>query len=91
VDDFDRQVTFDVRARALDVASAREGVTAAAEGIRAAADAERAVGERYRAGVATSTEVLDAQVARLQAELDRARATAALRLAEARLERAVGR
>ena len=42
-------------------------------------------------GVATSTDVLDAQVARLQAELDRTRAIANVRLAEARLERAVGR
>ena len=57
----------------------------------AATDAERVVGERYRAGVATSTDVLEAQVARLQAELDRTRAVANVRLAEARLERAVGR
>jgi len=41
--------------------------------------------------VATSTDVLDAQVARLQAELDRARAVAGVRMAEARLERALGR
>jgi outer membrane protein TolC len=54
-------------------------------------EAERVVGERFKAGVLTSTEVLDALVARLQAELDRARAIAAVRLAEARLERALGR
>jgi outer membrane protein TolC len=35
--------------------------------------------------------VLDAQVALLQAELDRTRSVANLRLAEARLERALGR
>ena len=38
----------------------------------------------------TSTDVLDAQVALLQAELDRTQAVAALRLAAARLERAMG-
>ena len=38
-----------------------------------------------------NTDVLDAQVARLQAELDRTRAVANVRLAEARLERALGR
>jgi outer membrane protein TolC len=49
------------------------------------------VAERYTVGVATSTEVLDAQLALLQAELDRTRALAAIRLAEARLDRALGR
>ena len=91
IEDFDRQVSFEVRARSLELASSREGVTAAEEEVRAAADAERVVGERYKAGVATTTDVLDAQVARLQAELDRARAIANVRLAEARLERAIGR
>jgi outer membrane protein TolC len=47
--------------------------------------------ERYRAGVATSAEVLDAEVAALEAELERTRALANVRLAEAALERAVGR
>jgi outer membrane protein TolC len=89
--DFDRQATFEVRARALELDSSRQSVTAADEEIRAAAEAERVVGERYRAGVATTTDVLDAQVARLQAELDRTRALANVRLAEARLERALGR
>ena len=91
VADFDRQTTFEVRTRTLELDSSREAVTAADEEIRAAAEAERVVGERYRAGVATTTDVLDAQVARLQAELDRTRAVANVRLAEARLERAVGR
>ena len=47
--------------------------------------------ERYGAGVATSTEVLDAEIAVLQAELDRTRAMASLRVAEAGLTRAAGR
>jgi outer membrane protein len=91
IEDFDRQAAFEVRARTLELESNREAVTAADDGIRAAVEAERVVGERYRAGVATSADVLDAQVARLRAELDRARAVAGVRLAEARLERALGR
>jgi outer membrane protein TolC len=90
VADFDREVTFEVRARALELESNEQAVTAADDEVRAAAEAERVVGERYRAGVATATDVLDAQVARLQAELDRTRAVANVRLAEARLERAIG-
>ena len=91
IEDLDRELTFEVRSRALELASSRQAVTAADDAVRAAVEAERVVGERYRAGVATATEVLDAQVARLQAELDRTRAVADVRLAEARLERAVGR
>jgi outer membrane protein TolC len=90
VDQFDRDVTFEVRARRQELDSSRAAVTAADDELRAAAEAERVVGERYRAGVATNTDVLEAQVARLQAELDRTRAVAGVRLAEARLERAIG-
>ena len=88
--DFDRTLTFEVRQRRLEFASSLAAIAAADEEVRAAADAERAVGERYRAGVATSTDVLEAQVARLQADLDRTRAVADARLAEARLARATG-
>jgi len=90
IDNFDREVTFEVRARALELESSQQAVTAADDEVRAAVEAERVVGERYQAGVATATDVLDAQVARLQAELDRTRAVANVRLAEARLERAIG-
>jgi outer membrane protein len=91
IDDFDRQVTFEVQARSLELASSRQAVTAADDEVRAATETERAVGERYRSGVATTTDVLEAQVARLQADLDRTRAIADVRLAQARLERAIGR
>ena len=91
VEDFDRQVTFEVRARSLELDASREAIAAADDGIRAAAETERVVKERFSQGVATNTDVLDAQFARLQAELDRTRAIADVRLAEARLERALGR
>jgi outer membrane protein len=90
ITEFDRQVTFEIEARRLDVESSRAAIEAAQEGIDAAVEARRVLGERYQAGVATSTDVLDAEVAVLQAELDRTRAVAAFRLAEARLARATG-
>ena len=49
------------------------------------------VTERYGAGVIAQTEVFDADVALLEAELDRTRAIAGVRFAEARLARALGR
>lgn len=91
ITEFDRQNAFDVEARRLELDSARAAITAAEQGIRSAVEARRVVGERYAAGVVTSTDVLDAEVAVLQAELDRTRAVASARLAEARLERALGR
>ena len=90
IDEFDRQATFELQARRLEMTASRAAIDAAQEGIDAAVEARRVVGERYRAGVATSTEVLDSEVAVLQAQLDRTRAVASLRLAEARFARASG-
>jgi outer membrane protein len=91
VEDFDRQVTFEVRQRQLEAASSVAAIAAADDEVRAAREAERVTTERNRVGVATSTDVLQAQVARLQAELDRTRAVANARVAQARLDRALGR
>jgi outer membrane protein len=88
--DFDRQVAFEVRQRRLEVDSSRAAIVAAADGVRSAAEAFRVVGERFNAGVATNTDVLDAETALLQARLDQTRALANARLADARLARAVG-
>ena len=89
--EFDSVVALEVRQRLLEIDSGRAAVAAAADSVRAATEASRVVGERYRAGVIAQTEVLDAEVARLQAELDRTRALASVRFAEARLARALGR
>ena len=88
--EFDSLVELEVRQRRLDLEAGRAAVRAAADGVRSAAEARRVVGERFTQGVATSTDVLEAQVALLQADLDRARALASVHIAEARLRRAVG-
>ena len=84
-------IAVDIAQRRLDLDSARASIGAADEGVRSATEARRVVSERFTVGVATSTEVLEAQVALLQAELDRTRALASIKLAEARLDRALGR
>ena len=89
--EFDTLLDVEIRQRRLDLESARAAVAAASDFVRAATEARRVVGDRFAAGVATSTDVLDAQVALLQAGLDRTQALATVRLAEARLERALGR
>ena len=89
--ELDSLIALDVRQRVLDADSARAALVAAADAVRSAEEARRVVVERFNVGVATSTDVLDAQVALLQAELDRTRALANIRLADARLDRALGR
>lgn len=83
-------VSADVRQRLMDRSSARAVVEASAEAVKSAIEARRVVGDRFAAGVATSTDVIVAQVAQLEVELARTRALANLRLAEARLERSMG-
>ena len=89
--DLDTLVRADVRQRMLDLRSGTAAVRAAEDGVRAAAEARRVLGERFAAGVATTTDVLVAQDQLLMAELSRTRALATVRLAEARLQRVLGR
>jgi outer membrane protein len=89
--ELDALVAADVRQRLLDLDSSRAAVRAAEDRVRSATEARRVLGDRFDVGVATSTDLLVAQEALLAAELSRARALASVRLAEARLERALGR
>jgi outer membrane protein len=89
--EFDSVLAVEVRQRSLDISSGTAAVAAADEALRAATEARRVVGERYRAGVIAQGDVLDAELMLLQTQLDRTRALASVRLAEARLDRAVGR
>ena len=89
--EFDSVVSADVRQRLLDLDSSQAMVRAASDAVRSATDARRVVGDRFTAGVATSTDVVVAQVAMLENELARTRALAGVRLAEARLHRVLGR
>ncbi len=86
----DSLLGLEVRQRLSELESSRAAVSAADQGIAAATEARRVVTDRFNAGVATSTDVLDAHVAVLQAGLDRTEALAAWRMAEAGLARATG-
>jgi outer membrane protein len=91
LDEFDSRLEVEVRQRTSELEAGRAAIAAAGDAVRAATEARRVAGERFGAGVATSTDVLDAQMALLQAELDRTQAIANARVAEARLARALGR
>jgi outer membrane protein len=89
--DFDAGVEVEMRQRMAELESAAAATEAAGVGVRAAMEARRVIAERFRAGVATNTDVLTAETALLRAELDRTRALANAQLAGARLERTLGR
>jgi outer membrane protein len=89
--EFDSVLTVEIRQRMNELVASRAAIEAATDAVRSATEARRVIGERFAAGVAVSVDVLDAQVALLQAGLDRTQAIATARLAEARLDRALGR
>jgi outer membrane protein TolC len=85
------QIRADVQKQLIELRSAQAALAPARLGVTAAQETQRVVGDRFDAGVATTIDVLDAQLAVLQAELDRTRVLADLRLSEARLARVLGR
>jgi outer membrane protein len=89
--ELDTVIGLEVRQRQLDLDSARAQVPPALDAVKSAAEARRVVQERFTAGVATNTDLLDAQQDQLEAELQRTRALANVRLAQARLARAIGK
>lgn len=91
LEEFDELLALEIRQRQLEISSQNAAVAAADDAIRAARDTQRIVSDRYLAGAATALEVLDADFTLLEVELDRTRALANLRLAEAQLARALGR
>lgn len=88
--DFEARLAVEVHHRVRDLVTTREAAQAAGEAVTAAEEVVRVMRARSEAGVATATEVLDAQVALLEAALEQTRLHAAARLAEARLRRVVG-
>jgi outer membrane protein TolC len=91
LNEFDSLLELEIRQRQVEVESSRARVASAADAVTSATDSRRVLQNRYNAGVVTSLEVLDAQAVLLDAELQRTRALAAVRLAQAELERAIGR
>jgi outer membrane protein TolC len=91
LEEFDSVMAVEIRQRVAELNASAAAIAAADAEVLAANDARRVVGNRFTAGVATSTDVIDAQVRVLEAGLDRAQALANTRVAEARLDRAIGR
>jgi outer membrane protein TolC len=89
--ELDRALRLEVTESALELRTAEARLVVAARSVESAAESRRVAGDRYREGVIPSSELLDAEVAHERAALALTEATADLRLAAARLDRAVGR
>lgn len=84
-------VALEVRNAYLSLLEAREKVAAAERGLQAATESLRVARVRYEAGVSTQLELSDAELAFTQAQQNLVNARYDLRVAWARLEKAMGR
>jgi outer membrane protein TolC len=89
--DLERRIRLEVTQRVEEQRTAGARVSLSERALESARENVRVAGDRYRAGVIPSSELLDAEVALLRSGLERTSAQAALRLADAALQRAVGR
>ncbi|MCU0452568.1 MAG: TolC family protein [Bacteroidetes bacterium] len=90
IEQLTNSVRLEVTQYVRKVEDGRELVRAAQMGVRAAEESRRIAGEKFDRGTSSTTDVLDAEVALLQARLALTRAGAEVRLNDARLRRALG-
>jgi outer membrane protein TolC len=88
--DLEERIRLGVVSARLELENARAAVELADRARGAARESRRVAAERYREGVILSSELLDAEVAALRADLEHTEALAAERLAAAALDHAVG-
>jgi len=85
------QAVLDVTQSRLALVQARDKIGVAAQAVGQAEENLRMVREQFREGVALNSDVLDAEVFLLQARTSRTQAAMDLALAQARLEKALGK
>jgi outer membrane protein TolC len=89
--EIERQIRLEVATARLELESALEAIVSADASAEAAAEWEEASSDRYAAGLAMLSELLDAQADLTAAEVAQVKARAGAWMAEATLLRAVGR
>lgn len=88
--DLDRRIRLDVTSRVIECHTAETALVVSERAVDSAQENEKVTRDRYHEGVASSSDLLDAETKSLRAALDRADAQARLLLARANLDRAVG-
>jgi outer membrane protein TolC len=89
--DVEARIRLEVTQSVLELSNARAAESVARSGLESAIENERVTRDRYREGVSPSSELLDAEALALAAGLDVTEAVNAVRIALARIEKAVGR
>lgn len=89
--DLESRIRLEVTTRRLELDTALAGRAVARRGIEAARDGVRVARDRYKEGVLSSSELLDAETRLLRAELDASLTEARIQIAIANLARAAGR
>jgi outer membrane protein len=89
--DVEAWVRLEVTQSLLELSNAKAAESVARAGLEAALENERVTRDRYREGVSPSSELLDAESMALRAGLDVTEAVSGVRIALARVEKAVGR
>lgn len=83
-------ITFDVTNNYLNLQRTRERISVAQEGVIQAEENYRITNSKFKQGLSVNTDLLDAEVALLQAKTNYTQALTDFELAEASLERAIG-
>ncbi len=83
-------VTLDVAQQYFNAQTAKEKVDVAYDGMQQAQESYRMTSEKYRNGITSNTDMLDAEIALLQAKLTHTQSVVDCTLALARLKRAIG-
>jgi outer membrane protein TolC len=83
-------VTLDVAQQYFNAQTTKDEVEVAHEGMEQAQESYRMTSEKFKNGVASNTDMLDAETALLQAKLTHTQAVVEFTLAIARLKKAVG-
>lgn len=91
LEELERRIRFEVTTRWLELKTAQAAVGVSERNLEAARESLRVSRDRYREGLAASSELLDAETALLRAGLDRTSTVSRLHIAIANLNRAAGR
>jgi outer membrane protein TolC len=91
LEDVRGRLRLEVTTRALELRTALATLEVAERSLESARENVRVSRDRYREGVASSSDLLDAETAELRAGLDRTQSLAGAQVARANLDRALGR
>ena len=89
--EIDRAIRLEVTRRVLELRTAEKRLRVSERAVESARESRRVAADRYREGLIPSSELLDAEVDLERAAVSRTEALATLRLADAGLDRAIGR